>query len=151
MLALRASAGEGRPPFRLLLKGYALSALAFAPLGLLEWALNEAGIQPWKPLSLDYLFYLGWNLVAVAAFAKALARTGGEDTLLGSIPGSAIRNLGLTDRESQMALMIAKGLSNKEIASELGISPATVRTHIYNLYRKVGAQSRVELINKLRG
>jgi DNA-binding NarL/FixJ family response regulator len=45
--------------------------------------------------------------------------------------------------------MIARGLANKEIAAELNISPATVRTHIYNLYRKAEARSRVELINKL--
>jgi DNA-binding CsgD family transcriptional regulator len=50
-----------------------------------------------------------------------------------------------------MAELIGRGLSNKEIASELGISPATVRTHIYNLYRKVGAGSRVELLNRLAG
>jgi DNA-binding NarL/FixJ family response regulator len=49
-----------------------------------------------------------------------------------------------------MAVMIARGLANKEIAAELNISPATVRTHIYNLYQKVGARSRVELLNKLR-
>ena len=49
-----------------------------------------------------------------------------------------------------MSIMIARGLANKEIAGELGISPATVRTHIYNLYQKAGARSRVELLNKLR-
>jgi DNA-binding CsgD family transcriptional regulator len=49
-----------------------------------------------------------------------------------------------------MAIMIGRGLTNKEIAAELFISPATVRTHIYNLYQKVGAGSRVELINMLR-
>lgn len=37
------------------------------------------------------------------------------------------------------------------ITDELHISPATVRTHIYNLYRKADARSRVELLNKLSG
>jgi DNA-binding CsgD family transcriptional regulator len=46
--------------------------------------------------------------------------------------------------------LVADGLTNKEIAAQLFISPATVRTHIYNLYQKVGAGSRVELINMLR-
>ena len=48
-----------------------------------------------------------------------------------------------------MATLIAQGLTNKEIAFKLGISEATVRTHIYNLFQKVGAQSRIELLNLL--
>ena len=67
-----------------------------------------------------------------------------------SVPEERIRALGLSTREVEMSIMIARGLANKEIAGELGISPATVRTHIYNLYQKVGARSRVELLNKLR-
>jgi DNA-binding NarL/FixJ family response regulator len=46
--------------------------------------------------------------------------------------------------------MIARGMVNKQIASELGISPATVRTHIYNLFQKAGATSRIGLLNALR-
>lgn len=150
-VALRAAAAEERAAIRRLLRGYGRCALAFAPFGLAEWALNELGVQPWKPLSLDYLFFLGWNLVSVGACALSLRRGEAAGTALGAIPEETAAALGLTARERDMALMIARGLANKEIAAECGISPATVRTHIYNLYRKVGARSRVELINRLRG
>jgi DNA-binding CsgD family transcriptional regulator len=149
-IALGAGKAEERPSMRGLLRGYAFCALAFAPLGLAEWALNRLGFQPWRPLSLDYLFYLGWNLVSVAAFTRSLGRADGAGPLLDAVPDETAAALGLTGRERDMALMIARGLANKEIAAELGISPATVRTHIYNLYRKAGASSRVELIRRLR-
>ncbi len=147
---LVAARTEERPSMRLLLRGYGLSALGFAPFGFVEWALNRSSGVPWRPLSLDYLFYLAWNLVAIAAFARSLVRGEAAGPVLSAVPEETADALGLTARERDMALMIARGLANKEIAAELGISPATVRTHIYNLYRKVGARSRVELINKLR-
>ncbi|MBL8966064.1 MAG: helix-turn-helix transcriptional regulator [Spirochaetaceae bacterium] len=149
-VALGASAREERPSIKTLLRGYGICALAFAPLGFAEWGLNQAGVQPWKPLSLDYLFYLGWNAVALVGFARSLKRGDGAGPVLGTVPEETAKALGLTARELDMALLIARGLANKEIAAELGISAATVRTHIYNLYRKVGARSRVELINRLR-
>jgi DNA-binding NarL/FixJ family response regulator len=37
---------------------------------------------------------------------------------------------------------ITRGLANKEIASELGISKATVHTHVINLYGKIGVNTR---------
>ena len=67
-----------------------------------------------------------------------------------TIPEERIKSLKLSAREVEIALMIGQGLTNKEIAEELFISPATVRTHIYNLYQKAGAGSRVELLNILR-
>lgn len=150
IMLIVAAREEERDSIKLLLRGYGFSAIAFAPLGFVEWALNHLVINPLQPLSLDYLFYLAWNLVAIVAFTKSLIRGETAGPVLSAIPEETVSALGLTSRECDMALMIAQGLANKEIAAELGISAATVRTHIYNLYRKVGARSRVELINKLR-
>ena len=41
--------------------------------------------------------------------------------------------------------LVGKGLSNKKIADELGLSVATVRTHLNRVYKKIGSKSRVEL------
>lgn len=145
--------GEEFPALRFLYRAYAISALIFAPLGLLEWLVNRGIIGLPQPLSLDYAFYLAWNLSSVAALAISLradTRAGGEDSLLPSVPEAKAEALGLTSREVEMALLIARGLANKEIAASLGISASTVRSHIYNLYRKAGARSRVELISILR-
>ena len=49
---------------------------------------------------------------------------------------------GLTDREVEVLRAITRGLANKEIARRLHVSPATVHTHVLNLYGKIGANTR---------
>ena len=56
----------------------------------------------------------------------------------------------LSSREQQIALLISEGKSDKQIAEELFISPATVSTHNKKLFKKLGVHSRVELMNKVR-
>ncbi|HSL64865.1 MAG TPA: HD domain-containing phosphohydrolase, partial [Gaiellaceae bacterium] len=48
----------------------------------------------------------------------------------------------LTDREVEVLRLLARGRSNREVASELVISPKTVGRHVENLYRKLGVSSR---------
>ena len=50
----------------------------------------------------------------------------------------------LTLREKQILILMASGCSNKEIASELCISSHTVKTHVYNIYKKINADSRFQ-------
>lgn len=50
----------------------------------------------------------------------------------------------LTAREAQVLGLLATGKTNKEIAGELVLSPATVERHVTNLYRKIGARRRSE-------
>jgi DNA-binding CsgD family transcriptional regulator len=56
----------------------------------------------------------------------------------------------LSERERQVAERYVEGLSHKEIARELGISPATVRTHLNTVYRKLEVTSRIQLLHRLR-
>ena len=51
---------------------------------------------------------------------------------------------GLTSRETEILKLIAQGLSNKHIARDLFISPATVKVHVKNLLKKLHLNSRVE-------
>jgi DNA-binding NarL/FixJ family response regulator len=53
---------------------------------------------------------------------------------------------GLTGREREVLVLIARGLSNAEIAEELRLSLATVKTHIGRLFDKVGARDRAQLV-----
>ena len=57
----------------------------------------------------------------------------------------------LTSREAELCVMICDGKSNSEIADELFISENTVKTHIYNLFKKAEIKSRVELIALVNG
>ena len=52
----------------------------------------------------------------------------------------------LTDREREMLGWVATGRSNQEIAEELFLSPATVRTHISRAMGKLGARDRAQLV-----
>ena len=56
----------------------------------------------------------------------------------------------LTDRETELCAMIFDGKSNAEIAKELYISESTVKTHIYNLYKKTKVKSRMEIVCLVR-
>lgn len=56
----------------------------------------------------------------------------------------------LSDRETQILEQIAKGLTNKNIAEILFVSPFTVKRHIENIYQKLQAHNRVELLEKAR-
>jgi DNA-binding NarL/FixJ family response regulator len=50
----------------------------------------------------------------------------------------------LSERESEVLRFVAKGLSNKEIAGRMRLSPSTVKRHIENIFRKLHVKNRVE-------
>ncbi|MFI9601625.1 response regulator [Streptomyces sp. NPDC004069] len=52
----------------------------------------------------------------------------------------------LTDREGEITTLVATGLSNDEIAAQLVLSPATVKTHVNRAMVKVGARDRAQLV-----
>jgi DNA-binding NarL/FixJ family response regulator len=49
----------------------------------------------------------------------------------------------LTAREVEVLRLVAKGLTNEQVAKELVISPRTVDTHLTSIYSKIGVSSRV--------
>lgn len=53
---------------------------------------------------------------------------------------------GLTQREGQIVLLLRSGKSNKIIAYELGLSIGTVKVHLHNIMKKLGAHNRVQLL-----
>lgn len=52
----------------------------------------------------------------------------------------------LSERETEVLRLVAQGYVNREIAARLSISPATVGTHVKNLYRKLSVHSRVQVL-----
>lgn len=60
-----------------------------------------------------------------------------------------LQSYGLTPRESEVVSCLFRGLSAKEVGAEFEISTHTVHDHIKSIYRKVGVQSRGELIARL--
>jgi DNA-binding CsgD family transcriptional regulator len=59
--------------------------------------------------------------------------------------------LGLTPRELEILTWIARGQTNSEIAETLWIAPSTVRTHLENIYAKLGVHTRTAAVARLLG
>jgi LuxR family transcriptional regulator of csgAB operon len=53
----------------------------------------------------------------------------------------------LTERELEVLRVMATGAKNSEIASSLNLSPHTIKTHIYNIFKKINASNRLQAVN----
>ena len=82
--------------------------------------------------------WVGWKLTARAAPGPFERNT------------AALASLRLTGQEVRVLERLAAGQSNKEIARTLGLSPNTVKTHVANLFAKLGASRRTQAIGKAR-
>jgi DNA-binding CsgD family transcriptional regulator len=66
-----------------------------------------------------------------------------------AVPDEFIHRFGITPRERQVLEQILRGSSNREIGEQLFISVRTVETHLYHVFDKCGAGTRLELLNML--
>lgn len=134
-------------PIKLLL-GLALAFTFFWLLQIVHCELMP--ILPHLPLDLNLApaCYFIWNAIYLVFLVKRrfLAKTGAN----GSAGADVLSKYGVTAREAEIAALILKGSSNMEIHEALHISMATVKTHILNLYRKLGVKNRVQLVNRIR-
>ncbi len=55
----------------------------------------------------------------------------------------------LSHREQEIARLVTHGLSNKEVARELGLSLGTIKSHVHSILQKLGARSRYGLTVRL--
>jgi DNA-binding CsgD family transcriptional regulator len=80
-----------------------------------------------------------------------LDRVAREVSALGLQPrrGAARRGSDLTPQEQAVAHLVARGLTNREVAAELVVSAKTVEHHLSRIYAKVGVRSRTELARAL--
>jgi DNA-binding NarL/FixJ family response regulator len=68
-----------------------------------------------------------------------------------ALPCAGVRQqLGFTRREQQLIPLIAKGLTNKEIANHFCLSEQTVKNHLYRMKHKVGAEDRLSIVQRYR-
>lgn len=61
-----------------------------------------------------------------------------------------LKKLNLSGREYEVLQLLAKGYSNADIAGALYLSVSTVKTHVSNLYVKMGVKSRVQALTKAK-
>ncbi len=63
---------------------------------------------------------------------------------------ASLRELGLTQREHEILLLIAEGLSNREIGERLFVSENTVKTHSSRVFQKMQVNRRVQAVQRAR-
>jgi NarL family two-component system response regulator LiaR len=61
-------------------------------------------------------------------------------------PPQPIENFKLTDRELEVLVLLAEGLTNQQTALKLTISTSTLKFHMNNIYQKLGVQTRSEAL-----
>jgi DNA-binding NarL/FixJ family response regulator len=61
----------------------------------------------------------------------------------------AVAGAPLTEREQEVAQLVAEGATNREIAQQLFLSPKTIERHVSNVFKKVGVRNRAELASRL--
>jgi DNA-binding CsgD family transcriptional regulator len=122
-------------------------------LHLGRWLVAEEAIanrwgEPaqWLIQAGDYFDQLGEHRLA-SACQSLLRKTGTPVPRVRAHPTvpQALRARGVTDRELEVMTTIAQGLSNREIAQRLYLSPKTVEKHISNLMDKLDVRSRAQL------
>lgn len=91
----------------------------------------------------DTRLYLGMGLMGIGLLIGATNLRVRKEESTGQ------SSIGLTLKEQEVLGCIENGLSNKEIAQQLYISPSTVKTHVGNIYKKYQVNSRAGLLSKL--
>lgn len=109
-----------------------------APRTLFE---QGATLQP----QLRYLLGRG---VSVGLITRVLEATPGSTSTRSTSVGGLVEPL--TNREMDVLDLLVDRLTNKEIATLLGVSTATIQTHLNNLYQKLGAENRRDAVMRAR-
>lgn len=121
---------------------YALEAIRAGASGFL---LKDA--PPEEMLAAIRTVHSGDAVIAPSTTRRLLDRlvtTLPAEQLVDSGQASAISSL--TDREREVLVLMARGRSNQEIASDLFVAEATIKTHVGRILAKLGARDRVQAV-----
>jgi DNA-binding NarL/FixJ family response regulator len=111
---------------------------------------NLRYVQALSRLGIDAYIHKTSSSEELLATIDALMREpGGENTVV-SMPRGSLERMGegpmgkLSERETEVLVNVARGLSNYQIAHEMHLAESTVKRHLANIYEKVGVRSRSE-------
>jgi DNA-binding NarL/FixJ family response regulator len=113
---------------------------------LVPFAASASGLMRLYPTLILILSAVGATIIVLRA---------GENPPVDEVAVSEYRSVcdspeHWTPRELEVLALIASGCSNDEIAAQLVVSTSTVKTHINNLYRKLGVSNRVQAAAQAR-
>ncbi len=119
-----------------------------------ERVLEAKGGRPIRVSYAAHATELDGRWVALVVTLSAQLDPGGAELIKASPPPSAEAGRvhgGLSPRETEIVRQVALGRSTPEIAKDLGLSPATVRSHVRNAMVKTGAHTRAQLVALVLG
>lgn len=134
--------GEG--PRVIILTTFDLDEYVFAAIraGASGFLLKDA--QPEDLLAAIRTVYHGDAVIAPSSTRRLIEHVATTAPATERVPIEALS--GLTEREREVLVLVARGKSNQEIASELFVAEATVKTHVGRLLAKLAARDRVQLV-----
>jgi len=145
--AARRICAAGERPKVLMLTTFDLDEYAFAALkaGASGFLLKD--VPPQELLFAIRAVHCGDSVVAPSTTRRLIDRfapllPSGSEQIQSATAGLA----GLTDREREVLVQVAAGLSNAEIATRLYVSEATVKTHVGRILAKLGLRDRVQAV-----
>lgn len=142
-IARRESRAGGARSRRVALLSGAYLAIFLVMLGSLALGWSSPTGPDRRQVLFNSAFMILYNLLPLAWLLRY------QPT--GPVRASAdLERFGITRREGEIIALICSGRTNQEIADQLFISPATVKDHNYNIFRKTGVRNRVELVNLMR-
>jgi DNA-binding CsgD family transcriptional regulator len=113
-----------------------------------EGALRDGWGDPLRWLGEAADFFDAFPAPSVASAARSLRRRAGAGDRRQSSTNvaPALAQLGVTSREAEVLALVGQGLSNREMAERLYLSPRTVEKHVEHLAAKLGTRSRNQLV-----
>ena len=136
-------------------RDFMIGFLVFATVGYIETLLNLPATLRTTVATLSgddgFLFssipYAVYGIFLINYFLHYYHPT---PLALDELSETFLSKYGITDREREIILKVIQGKSNADIAGELFISLATVKTHLHNIYTKIGVESRFDLLARVR-
>jgi len=118
------------------------------PLPPADVALNERSLAAAHRALADDTYHAAWLAGRALVLEDAVAEALAVGDSLGRDEGTQVEAVAprlLSPREREVALLVARGSTNREIAVALGMANRTVDTHVSNLLRKLGLASRADV------
>ncbi len=115
---------------------------------------NLRYVQAISKMGIDAYLHKSSSTEELVATLGAITREPGGGNAVISMPRALLERLGddpaggLSERETEVVVLAARGLSNRQIGQELFISEGTVKRHLANVYQRIGVRSRNEAVRK---
>ena len=113
---------------------------------------NFRSLKALSKMGIDAYIHKSSSSEELLATIDAASREPAGENVVVSIPRGLLERMGeepvggLSERETEILVLAARGLSNRLIAQELNLSEATIKRHLANVYRRIGVGSRSEAV-----